>query len=418
LSSMHVNEMSVRMRGFSQYTRLSKALEIIFSKVQPLGSEEVSLESGLGRVLAEDIVSEINIPPFDRSAVDGYAVRAKDTFGASPQNPVELRLVGSVEIGIPPKVFLRKGEAAKIMTGAMMPRGADASVMVENTKLEGDKLKVFASVTPGKNVSAMGEDIRAGEVALRRGQFLRPQEIGLLAAMGKLRIRVFRKPVVGILATGSELVRPGEKLEPAKVINANSHSLAACVQRWGGVSRILGIAPDDPEIIKKILKKTRHVDMLLVSGGSSVGEKDLVPDAIADMGELLFHGVAVRPGSPTGFGVVQGKPVFALSGFPVAALVAFDLLVRPALLVMQGLAPEHGRCCLRAKLARKISSALGRLEVVRVRLKREGEAVLAEPIAITGSSAFSSMTRADGFVIVPEDVERLEKGQEVEVVLY
>ncbi|MEM3597928.1 MAG: molybdopterin molybdotransferase MoeA [Candidatus Hadarchaeum sp.] len=415
---MRVNEMSVRMRGFSQYTRLSEALKIIFSKIKPLDSESVSLEKGLGRVLAEDVVSEVNVPPFDRSAVDGYAVRASDTFGASVQRPVELRVVGSVEIGFQPKLRLKKGEAAKIMTGAVMPLGSDAAVMVENTKLDGNRLKVFVSVTPGKNVSAMGEDVRAGEIALKKGQLLRPQEIGMLAAIGKLRIEVVRKPVVGILATGSELVEPGEKPPPAKLVNANAHSLSACVQSCGGLPKILGIAPDDFEVIKRTLRKAAVYDMVIVSGGSSVGEKDLVPDAIAEIGELLFHGVATRPGSPSGFGIVGGKPVFALSGFPAAALVGFELLVRPALLAMQRLPPDFGRCRVRAKLARKISSALGRLEVVRVCLRREQRAILAEPIAITGSSAFSSMTRADGFIMVPENVERLEAGQEVEVVLY
>lgn len=415
---MRVNEMSVRMRGFSQYIRLSEALKIILSRIQRLNSEKVSLENGLGRVLAEDVVSSVNVPPFDRSAVDGYAVRASDTFGATVQKPVELRVVGSVEIGFPPKLCLKKGEAAKVMTGAMMPRGSDAAVMIENTKLEGTKLKVFAPVTPGKNVSALGEDVRAGEVVLKCGQQLRPQEIGLLAAIGRLKIEVFRRPVVGILATGGELVEPGKKPAPAKLVNANTHSLSAYVRSCGGVPKILGIAPDDRDVIKKALLKGAVNDMVVVSGGSSVGEKDLVPDVIVEIGELLLHGVAIRPGSPSGFGVVKEKPVFALSGFPAAALVGFELLVRPAMLAMQGLPPSYGRCRVQAKLARKISSSLGRLEVVRVSLRREGRKFIAEPIAITGSSAFTSMTKADGFIMVPENVERLEAGQTVEVVLY
>ena len=406
------------MRGFTQYIRLSEALKTILSNIRPTGSEIVPLENALGRVLAEDVVSEVNVPPFDRSAVDGFAVRAKDTFGASPQRPVVLRIVGSVAIGIPTSLSIKRGEAAKIMTGAMMPRGADASVMVENTKTNGVKLKIFAPVTPGKNVSTLGEDIRAGDVALRRGQVLRPQDIGLLASMGNLSARVIRRPSVGILSTGSELREPGKRLTPAKVTNANSYSLAAYVQRCGGIPKILGIVPDKPEITKKMLSKAALNDMVLVSGGSSVGEKDLVPEAIASVGKLLFHGVAIRPGSPTGFGIIRGKPVFALAGFSVAALVAFDLLARPALLAMQCLPPDYGRYRVRAKLARKISSALGRFEVVRVSLRCEQGVILAEPIAIAGSSSLSSMTKANGFIVVPEDVERLEKGHEVEVELY
>ena len=207
--------MSVRMRGFTQYTRLSEALKIILSNVRPLGSEVIPFDRVLGRVLAEDVFSKVNVPPFDRSAVDGYAVRASDTFGASAQKPVELRIVGSVAIGTPARISIKKGEAVKIMTGAMMPKGADASVMVETTKLEGTRLKIFAPLTPGKNVSALGEDIRAGELALKLGKVLRPQDIGMLASIGNLRVHVIKMPTVGILSTGSELREPGKKLSPA-----------------------------------------------------------------------------------------------------------------------------------------------------------------------------------------------------------
>ena len=410
--------MSVRMRGFTQYTRLSEALKIILSNVRPLGSEVIPFDRVLGRVLAEDVFSKVNVPPFDRSAVDGYAVRASDTFGASAQKPVELRIVGSIAIGTPARISIKKGEAVKIMTGAMMPNGADASVMVETTKLEGTRLKIFAPLTPGKNVSALGEDIRAGELALKLGKVLRPQDIGMLASIGNLRVHVIKMPTVGILSTGSELREPGKKLSPAKVTNANSYSLAAYVQRFGGVPKVLGIVPDKPEITRKMLDKAALNDMVLVSGGSSVGERDLVPDAIASVGKLLFHGVAVRPGSPTAFGVIRDKPVFALAGFSVAALVAFDVLARPALLAMQGLPQDHNRYHVRAKLTRKISSTLGRVEIVRVSLVHKSGRVLAEPIGISGSSVLSSMTRADGFVVVPEDVEGFEKGREVEVELY
>jgi len=398
--------------------RLSEALGIILSKVRPLGSELVPFDRSLGRVLAEDVFSKVDVPPFDRSAVDGYAVKASDIFGASAQKPVELRVVGSVAIGVPARVSVKKGEAVKIMTGAMMPNGADASVMVETTKLEGARLKIFAPLTPGKNVSSFGEDIRAGEPVLKSGKVLRPQDIGVLASIGSLRVRVTKMPTVGILSTGSELREPGKKLPPAKVTNANSYSIAACVQKFGGVPKVLGIAPDEPEITRKMLEKAALNDMVIVSGGSSVGERDMVPDAIASLGKLLFHGVAVRPGSPTAFGLIRDKPVFALAGFSVAALVAFDVLARPALLAMQGLPPDHGRYVVRAKLARKISSTLGRAEIVRVSLAGEGDRLLAEPIGISGSSVLSSMARADGFLVVPEDVEGFEKGREVEVELY
>lgn len=415
---MRVNEMSVRMRGFTQYTRLADALKIILSKVRPLDSEVVSFENATGRVLAGDVFSKVDVPPFNRSAVDGYAVRARNTFGASAQRPLSLHIVGSVAIGSPTKLCIKNGEAAKIMTGAMMPSGADAAVMVENTKVAGKSLSIFAPLTPGKNVSAFGEDIRAGELALKSGRVLRPQDIGMLASTGNLRVRVVRRPSVGILATGGELRKPGERLAPAKTTNSNSYSIAASVLRCGGLPNIMGIVPDKPELIKKALREAASNDMVLLSGGSSVGERDLVPDAIASIGELLFHGVAIRPGSPTAFGVVREKPTFSLAGFPVAALVAFDMLARPALLAMQRLPSDYGRPQVRARLTRKVTSTLGRVDVVRVSIRSERGKFFAEPIATAGSSILSSMTSADGFVVIPEDVEGLEKGREVEVELY
>ena len=415
---MHVNKMSVRMRGFTQYTRLADAIKIVLSKVKPLKSEIVTFNRATGRVLAEDVFSTVNVPAFDRSAVDGYAVRAQDTFGASAQRPVKLHIVGSVTIGSTTRLSIRVGETAKIMTGAMMPKGADAVIMLENTRMIGKDIEIFASVTPGKNVSALGEDVRAGDPVLKCGQVLRPQEIGMLASTGNLRVKVFRKPKVGILATGSELKEPSERLAPAKTTNTNSYSIAASVLKCGGLPKILGIVPDKPELIKRMLKKAALNDMVITSGGSSVGEYDLVPDAIANMGELLFHGVAIRPGSPTAFGVVQEKPVFSLSGFPVAALVAFDMLARPALWVMQGLPPDYSYPCVKAKLTRRVSSTLGRAEIVRVSLRSERGKFFAEPVATAGSSILSTMTRADGFIVVPEDVEGFEKGREVKVELY
>ena len=410
--------MLVRMRGFPRYTRLADALNIVLSNVEQLGSEVVSFDQALGRVLAEDVISKVDVPPFDRSAVDGYAVRAADTFGASELKPVKLRVVGSVDIGVASKFHVRGGEAVKIMTGAPLPRGADAVVMVEHTRAGGKKIEVFAPVTPGKNVSARGEDVKVGELALRRGQQLRPQDIGMLASTGKIRVRVSRRPKVAILATGSELRKPGKRLGKAEITDTNSYSLAAAVASCGGLPYRLGIIPDKPEPLRRVLRKAVNYDMMLASGGSSVGEHDIVPDVIAGLGKLLFHGVAIRPGGPTAFGVVEDKPVFSLAGFPVATLVAFDMLVRPALRRMQGLLADRGYPRVRARLVRKVSSTLGRADIVRVQVRAEGSELVAEPIRVTGSSVLSSMTKADGFIIVPEDVEGFGDGSVVEVELY
>jgi len=415
---MHVSKMSVRMRGFARYIRLDDALKTILSHVRPVGVETVKFDQALGRVLAEDIVSKVDVPPFDRSAVDGYAVRASDTFGASESKPVRLRMVGSIAIGSPTKLRLRKSEAAKIMTGAPMPTGADAVVMLENTRAVGKKLEVFTSLTPGKNISTRGEDVEKGDIVLKCGHKLRPQDVGMLGSLSKLYVKVSRSPSVAILATGGELKQPGRKLGKAEITDANSYSLAAAVSNCGGCPKRLGTVRDDKALIERAILKASGYDMVLLSGGSSVGERDLVPDAIAELGKLLFHGVAIRPGGPTAFGIVKGKPIFALAGFPVASLVAFDMLARPALRAMQGLHADRGYPRVKAKLTRKVSSTLGRADVVRIKLRYTSGELLAEPIRITGSSILSSMTDADGFVVVPENMEGFKEGAIVEAELY
>ena len=406
------------MRGFGEYTRLDDALKIVLSEVRQIRSEVVRFDRAAGRVLAADVVSKVDVPPFDRAAVDGYAVRAADTFGASELKPIKLRVVGSVDIGVITKLRVRRGEAIKIMTGAPMPSGANAALMVEHTRAKGNDIEVLTPLTPGKNVSARGEDVRAGEVVLKRGRLLRPQDVGMLASTGNLRVQVARRPRVAILATGSELRRPEKSLKPAQIADTNSYSLAAAVESCGGIPRRLGIVPDKPRILRRKLRKAIEYDMVLISGGSSVGEHDIVPDIIGELGKLRLHGIAIRPGGPTAFGVVRGKPVFGLAGFPVAALVAFDMLVRPALRHMQGLPADRGYPRVRARLARKISSTLGRADVVRVAVRSEAGELWAEPIRVTGSGILSSATRADGFIIVPEDVEGLEENRIVEVELY
>lgn len=410
--------MGVRMRGFARYTRLEDALKLVLSSVRRLEHEVIPFERAMGRVLAEDIVSRADVPPFDRSAVDGYAVRASDTFGASERSPVELKVVGSVGIGRTPEVRVQGGEAVKLMTGARMPEGADAVVMVENTELDGDRLKVFTSLTPGRNVSARGEDVKAGELVLRRGLQLRPQDIGMLASTGNVSVKVSRRPRVAILATGSELVSPGEPLGGAQIVESNSYSISAAVEGCGGEAVRLGRVPDERGAAEGKLREAPGFDAVITTGGISVGEHDILPDIVAELGELLFHGVAIRPGSPTAFGVVGGSPVSMLPGFPVASLVAFDLLVRPALRFMQGLPADRGFPRVKAELARKVSSSLGRVDVARVSLVEEDGELLAEPIRVVGAGILSSMTRADGFILVPENVEVLEEGEVVEVELY
>ncbi len=400
---------SKRMRGFESYLKFEDALKVVLSEVRPLGWEWVPFHNACGRILSESVVSKIDFPPFDRAAVDGYAVRASDTFGASERNPKRLRLVRAIGKG------LRKGEASEVMTGKPMPKGADAVVMVEHTERRSDLIYVFQAVTPGKNVSCRGEDIRAGEVALPPGKKLGPQDVGMLACVGKRHVKVHRRPIVSIISTGSELRSPGAPLREGEVYDINTYSLSCAVRFCGGVPRSLGICGDDPSSLRRKLKEGLEGDLIIVSGGSSVGVKDFVPEVLGEVGELRFHGVNLRPGGPTAFGVVNGKPVFSLAGFPVASLVAFDMLVRPALRFMQGLPPDRGFLRVKAYLSSKVASTLGRVDIVRVKLSIQEKGLLAEPLRVTGSGILSSMTGADGFLIVPEDTEVLEKGDEVEV---
>ncbi|HID61113.1 MAG TPA: molybdopterin molybdotransferase MoeA [Hadesarchaea archaeon] len=415
---MRVNKMSVRMRGFFERIRLSDALKIILSQVKQLGAELVPFPRSLDRVLAENVVSRVDIPPFDRSAVDGYAVRSYDTFGASQTSPKELCVVCAGKTGTESGLRVHKKQAVKLMTGAPMPEGADAVLMVEHAKTKKDNIAVLTSLTPGKNVSIQGEDVRKGEVVLKRCHRIRPQDVGMLASIGHLKVRVFRRPSVAIMATGSELRPPGTRLKPAQITDINSYSLAAGVASCGGVADRLGIVPDDPIAMRQALQKTLRYDVVLISGGSAVGEHDMAPDMVSELGKLIFHGVAMRPGGPTAFGVIKEKPIFCLAGFPVASLVAFDMLVRPALRAMQGLPADWSSLKVKAKLTRKIASSLGCAEVVRVRVWDDSGELLAEPIRVTGSGILSSMTRADGFVVVPENVEGFDKDQDVEVKLY
>lgn len=403
--------MSVRGRGFREYLPLRRAVEIILSNVRRLPPEEARQEAA-GRVLAVDAFAKRDVPPFDRSAADGFAVIASDTFGASPSKPVRLRVMGTIFPGQQPRFRISKKKTVRVMTGAMLPAGADAVVPLEQTKAGGQWAEVLLPITPGKNVSQRGEDVRAGEKILEKGRILKPQDIGLLAAAGCFPTKVFKRPRVAIISTGEELVEPWKRVGAGKLPDVNYYSISAAVKEAGGLPVPAGRVRDDLQLIKSSIKRALKNDVILISGGASVGERDFVPEAISEMGRLLFHGVSIRPGGPSSFGLIGEKPVFSLPGFPVAALIAFKLLVRPAINVMQGLPHDHGKVVVKAKLLRDVASALGRADVVRVRFRGRGTV---EPVMVGGSGILSSMTAADGFIIVDERREGLRKGERVEV---
>ncbi|MBI5253680.1 MAG: molybdopterin molybdotransferase MoeA [Euryarchaeota archaeon] len=410
--------MDIRTKGFGKRTLVKDALEILLSCTKITGTEKILFERGLGRVLAETIIAPIDVPPFDRAAMDGYAVKAENTFGASQGNPIYFKLIGEVSTGINSKLKINDFEAVKIMTGAALPKGANAVVMFEYTNELEDEVEVFKAVTPGKNVSFKGEDVKKGVVLLRKRGIIRPQDIAMLAAVGRQKIKVYKKPRAAIISTGDELAEPGEKLGAGKIYDANSYALAALVQASGGIAKRIGIIEDSPEKIRSAINIALSSDVILISGATSVGKKDIVPQVVAELGEILVHGVAMRPGEPTGFGIINKKLVFMLPGYPVAAIVAFETFVRPALQKMQGMEIRSPCQQVQARLKRKIASELGRRDFVRVKLERKGKEYLAEPIRTTGSGIISSLVRADGFVTVPENTEGIEKGEKVVVNLF
>jgi molybdopterin molybdotransferase len=402
--------------GFPSLIRLADALKIIFGELRRLPSEQVKLIESLGRVSASEVIAPVDVPPFDRAAVDGYAVRARDTVGASELHPTRLKVVGACEPGREGRVCVRRGQAAEISTGAQLPAGADAVVPVERCRGEDKWVEILEPVPSWKNVSRRGEDLRKGETILRSGKKISPADIGLLAACGYSKVLVVRRPTVSVISTGSELEEPGRPLEDARVFDSNSYSISAAILDSGGVPLPFKPAGEDVRSIRRAIRRGLAQDMVVLIGGSSVGKRDLVPSIVAEEGKLLFHGVAIRPGSPTSFGVVQGKPVFSLPGFPAGCLIAFDLLVRPAIQYMLGC--EDARVRVRAKLGRRVPSALGRVDVVRVRIEERDGGWIAHPLRVAGSGILSSVSKADGFILIPEEVERIEEGTEVEVVLY
>ena len=403
----------IRMRGFATRHDVDEALAILAQRITPLPSEMIALDEGLDRVLAADIIATADVPHFDRSAVDGYAVRARDTFGASDYNPIALALKGEIFPGRSPDLTLGANEAVRIMTGAPLPAGADAVVMAEYAEEEGEHVNVLQPISPFKNVGRIGEDIRRGDVVLRRGRCLRPQDLGVLASIQVAQVPVYRRPAVALIITGNELVEVGEPLTSCKIVDSNSATLAGLCRRLGGLPVRKGIIGDDYHLIKDAIQKATE-DVVIVTGGTSVGAEDFAPLIIQELGELAVHGVAMRPSSPVGFGFIQRRPIFLIPGNPVSALVAFDAFVGPTLQLMQGLRPAYPYAKVRGRLTRKISSAIGRVDFVRVRCTEAG----VEPLRVTGASILSSTTRADGFVIVDKNSEGLDEGQEVEVYVY
>jgi len=381
-------------------------------------AERVATAAAMGRVTAVPVLAAEDLPPFDRSSVDGYAVRSADTFGASEALPSYLTVTAEIAMGAAPTVPLNPGEAQKIATGGALPEGADAVIMVEHTEQSApDEIAALRPVSPGENVMHRGEDCRAGEELLPAGRLLRAQEVALLSHAGILEVDVVRRPRVAIISTGDELVPADQVPAPGQIRESNGQALQALVRRDGGEPTFLGLARDDETQILALLQQGMAYDVILISGGSSVGTRDLTSELIGRLGSpgVLVHGVKLKPGKPTILAVADGVPVIGLPGHPVSAQVSYNLFVTPLLRQMQGLSPEpEFRPTVRARLTKNVASATGRTDVVRVRLFRRDGELWAEPVH-GKSGLITTLVKADGLVVIPSAREGLLAGDTVEV---
>jgi molybdenum cofactor synthesis domain-containing protein len=401
------------MKPFGALLSFAEAKKVVDDNIKPvMRIEAVAVDDAAGRVLAEDVAASLSIPPFDRAAMDGYAVKAKDTFNAGQFKPKILEMVGVLHAGETPKKNVGPGECIQIATGAMMPRGADAVVMVEDTDAEGSKVKVFKATYPKANVAKKGEDMKQGESVLKQGTFLDAGKIGVLVSQGITKISVYAQPKVAVLPSGEEVVEVGKKLRRGQVYDINSHTIAAVVKDNGGVPIRFGVVGDDMDEIKKTITKAAANDLIIISGGSSVGERDLLVNVLEESGKILFHGIQVKPGKPTIFAIVNGKPLLGMPGYPTSCLINTYLLVLPAIRKMAHLPPRRGET-VEAKLSRRVTGSTGRRQFLTVKLEGD-EAV---PV-FKESGAITSIARADGYIEIAENIDLLEKGEPVTVTLF
>ena len=397
---------------------VEEALERVLAAFQPLEPESVPLLEALGRVLAEDVRAQADIPPFANSAMDGYALRAADTVGARPGAPRRLRVLGDLPAGYVAEAAVAPGTAIRIMTGAPLPAGADAVVPVEETARADPQVEILAPARVGQHVRPAGEDVRAGELVLGQGSLIRPAQVGMLAVLGRARVRVTRRPRVAILATGDELAEIDAPLAPGQIRDANSFSNAAQVLAVGATPLLLGIARDRvQELTDKIRAGlAQGADLFLTSGGVSVGDFDIVKQVLAAEGEIGFWRVRMKPGKPLAFGRIGSVPVLGLPGNPVSAMVSFEIFVRPALLKLLG-ARSLERPVVEAALADALPAKDDRRHYVRVRLEAEGGTYRAHLTGDQSSGALSSMVRANGLAVIPEDWPSAPAGACVRVIV-
>jgi molybdopterin molybdotransferase len=400
---------------------VEQAQEKVLGYVGVLGEEQRPILDCLGQVLAEDIHSGINIPPLDNTAMDGYAVRSEDTRGASQQSPQLLRVIETITAGSIPRYEVGPGTASRIMTGAPIPKGADSIVRFEDTD-ESDREKssgeigIPRQVEAGLHVRRAGEDVTQGSTVLGKGTVIGPSEVGVLASVGRSEVRVIRRPVVAVLATGDELVDVTQPLPPGKIYNSNTYTMAAHVRHSGGIPKILGIARDRVDSLVARLHQGLDSDMLITSGGVSVGDFDMVKDVLAKEGEIAFWTVRMKPGKPLAFGRIKGIPHLGLPGNPVSSMTTFELFARPAILKMMG-RKNLARPTVEAEIEDAIVNSDGRRVFARAVVEKRGGKYFARLTGPQGSGILTSMTLANGLAIVPEDRAEVKPGDKVQVMM-
>ena len=397
------------MKPMKALISLEEGLRILLDCVTPITrTERVSLLESTGRVLAEPVVASMLVPPVPRAAMDGYAVIAENTFGAGNFNPVRLTLVEVIHAGEIAKSEVARGTCIQVATGSPIPNGADAVVQVEDTELEGEeKIKIYKPAYPRQNVSPQGEDIQAGREVLTAGTPLDPSKIGVLAALGITQVSAFAKPTVAVIPSGNEIVNPGDPLEPGKIYDINSYTLSALVQDAGAIPHLFPIMKDTLEDVRRTLREALACDVIVLSGGSSVGERDVMLEAVQGMGEVKFHGIAVKPGKPTLCAVIEGRLVLGMPGYPTSCLTnGYGLLV-PVLRKM-GRLPESRTGVIELPMSRRYTSTTGRHQYLPIRVVN-GEVV---PV-FKESGAITSMADAEGYIEIPANVDLVEKGERV-----
>lgn len=386
--------------------------------------EEVDIKITLHRFLAEEIVAPDNLPGFNRSTMDGYAIRAEDSFGATDSLPSYLKIIGEIKMGVKPEFKINPGGAVKISTGGMLPEGANAVMMVEYTEqIDDTTIEARRSISPWENVVREDEDLKIGEIILRKGRRLRPQDIGILAGIGKTNIKIYRKPKIAIISTGTEIIPAEGEPRIGQVRDINSYTLGACIEEAGGVPVYRGIIKDEVVLLEQEIKKTikkDKVEAIIISGGSSVGVKDITLEVLNRLGKpgVLIHGVSVKPGKPTILAIADNRPIFGLPGHPVSAMIIFDLFVRPLINWLQGGKYNYNFAKeIEVELTCNMVSDSGREDYIRVFVYKEGEKVYAEPI-LGKSGLISTMVRASGLIKIGLNIEGLEKGSKVMVRLF